>query len=393
MASDFPTQARVVIIGGGVGGCSIAYHLAKMGWTEVVLLERGELTCGSTWHSAGLVGQLRSDFNLTRMMKYSTDLYRTLKYETGIDPGWREVGGLRLASSPERLVELKRQVGFARSFGMPLELISTEQAQRMWPLMNPEGVLGAVFTPTDGGIDPTGLTNALAAGAKKHGARLFTETTVSGIVTKEGGVDRVVTDRGSIRTEVVVNAAGMWANGIARMVGLRLPLIPFAHLYLITKPIEGLDHDVPTMRDPDHLVYWREEVGGLVTGGYERNPQPFGLDGIPDDFRYKLLPPDWERFTPLMENSIHRVPAVEKRRSSSCSTARRLSRPTASSCSARPTCAGFGWRAPSAPMAWRAPAASAKRWPSGSSRGRRSGTAGASTYAVSARTMSARDTR
>jgi len=312
MTSDFPTQARVVIIGGGVGGCSIAYHLAKMGWTDVVLLERGELTCGSTWHSAGLVGQLRSDFNLTRMMKYSTDLYRTLKDETGIDPGWREVGGLRLASSPERMVELKRQVGFARSFGMPLELISTEQAQRMWPLMNPDGVLGAVFTPTDGSIDPTGLTNALAAGAKKHGARLFTETTVSGIVTKKGGVDRVVTDRGPIRTEVVVNAAGLWSNLIARMVGIKLPMIPFAHLYLITKPIEGLHHEVPTMRDPDHLVYWREEVGGLVTGGYERNPQPFGLDGIPDDFRYKLLPPDWERFTPLMENSIHRVPAVEK---------------------------------------------------------------------------------
>ena len=312
MASDFPTQARVVVIGGGVGGCSIAYHLAKMGWTDVVLLERGELTCGSTWHSAGLVGQLRSDFNLTRMMKYSTELYRTLKEETGIDTGWREVGGLRLASSPERMVELKRQVGFARSFGMPLELIDAEQAHRMWPLMNPQGVLGAVYTPTDGSIDPTGLTNALAAGAKKHGARLFTETTVSGIVMRKGGVERVVTDRGAIRTEVVVNAAGMWANGIARMVGLRLPLIPFAHLYLITKPIEGLDHEVPTMRDPDHLVYWREEVGGLVTGGYERNPQPFGLDGIPDDFRYKLLPPDWERFTPLMENSIHRVPAVEK---------------------------------------------------------------------------------
>jgi glycine cleavage system T protein len=312
MASDFPTQARVVIIGGGVGGCSIAYHLTKMGWSDVVVLERGELTCGSTWHSAGLVGQLRSDFNLTRMMKYSTDLYRSLKDETGIDTGWREVGGLRLASSPERMEELKRQVGFARSFGMPLELVSTEEAVRMWPLMNPEGVLGAVFTPTDGSIDPTGLTNALAAGARSRGARFFEETTVTAIRTRKGGVEQVETDRGSITTEVVVNAAGQWGNAIAAMVGLRLPIIPFAHLYLITKPIEGLDHDVPTMRDPDHLVYWREEVGGLITGGYERNPKPFGLDGIPDDFKYKLLPPDWERFTPLMENSIHRVPAVEK---------------------------------------------------------------------------------
>src|SRR4030067_1008764 len=157
-----------------------------MGGTDVVLLERGELTCGSTWHSAGLVGQLRSDFNLTRMMKYSTELYRRLKEETGVDTGWREVGGLRLASSPERLVELKSQGGFARSFGMPLELISTEQALKMWPLMNPEGVLGAVYTPTDGAIDPTGLTNALAAGAKKGGAPLYTGTTVTGIGLKDG---------------------------------------------------------------------------------------------------------------------------------------------------------------------------------------------------------------
>lgn len=312
MAPDLPTQARVVIIGGGVGGCSIAYHLTKMGWTDVVVLERGELTCGSTWHSAGLVGQLRSDFNLTRMMKYSTDLYRSLKDETGIDTGWREVGGLRLASSPERKEELKRQVGFARSFGMPLELISTDEAHRMWPLMNPDGVLGAVYTPTDGSIDPTGLTNALAAGAKSRGARIFEETTVTGIGLKKGSVEKVITDRGTIQTEIVVNATGQWGNEIARMVGITLPIIPFAHLYLITKPIEGLNHDVPTMRDPDHLVYWREEVGGLITGGYERNPMPFGLDGIPDDFKYKLLPPDWERFTPLMENSIHRVPAVER---------------------------------------------------------------------------------
>jgi 4-methylaminobutanoate oxidase (formaldehyde-forming) len=312
MASKFPTHSQVVIIGGGVGGCSIAYHLTLMGWKDVVIIERGELTCGSTWHSAGLVGQLRSDFNLTRMMKYSTDLYRRLKQETGQDTGWREVGGLRLASSPERMEELKRQVGFARSFGMPLEMISTREAHNLFPLMNPEGVLGAVYTPTDGSIDPTGLTNALAAGAKSRGARIFTDTVVTGIRLKDGRVDEVVTDQGTIRCEVVVNAAGQWGAEIGRMVGITLPVIPFAHLYLISKPVEGLAHDVPTMRDPDLLVYWREEVGGFITGGYERNPKPFGLEGIPDDFKYKLLPPDWERFTPLMENSIKRVPAVEK---------------------------------------------------------------------------------
>lgn len=309
--TNLPSQARVVVIGGGVGGASVAYHLTLMGWTDVVLVERGELTCGSTWHSAGLVGQLRSDFNLTRMMKYSTDLYRRLKDETGQDTGWREVGGLRLASTAERMEELKRQVGFARSFGMPLEMISTAEAKKMFPLMNEKGVLGAVFTPTDGSIDPSMLTRALAAGAKSRGAKIFEETEVTGIVTKAGQVEEVITTRGRIKTEVVVNCAGQWGNVIANMVGVNLPIVPFAHLYLITKPVEGLDHNVPTMRDPDNLVYWREEVGGFITGGYEHNPRPLKMSEIAGEFRYKLLPPDWERFTPLMENSVMRVPAVE----------------------------------------------------------------------------------
>jgi len=309
--SEFPSHAQVVIVGGGVGGCSIAYHLTKMGWTDVVVLERNELTSGSTWHSAGLVGQLRSDVNLTKMMRYSTDLYRQLKDETGQDTGWREVGGLRLASSPERLEELKRQVALARSFGLPMELIGTQEAHKLFPLMNSEGVLGGVYTPTDGMIDPTGLTMALAAGAKSRGAKFLTFTTVVGITVKNGRVDEVITDQGRIKTEVVVNAAGQWGREIGKMVGLNLPVIPMAHLYLITKPVEGLQHGVPTLRDPDLLVYWREEVGGFITGGYERQPAPFGLDGIPKDFAHKLLPPDWDRFTPLMENSIKRVPAVE----------------------------------------------------------------------------------
>ncbi len=307
---DFPSHAQVVVIGGGVGGCSIAYHLAKMGWKDVVVLERNELTSGSTWHSAGLVGQLRSDVNLTKMMRYSTDLYRQLKDETGQDTGWREVGGLRLASSPERLEELKRQVALARSFGLPMELVSTQEAHQLFPLMDPQGVLGAVYTPTDGSIDPTGLTNALAAGAKSRGAKFFTFTVVTGITVKDGRVTEVITDKGTIKTEIVVNAAGQWGGDIGKLVGLNLPVVPMAHLYLITKPVEGLA-GVPNLRDPDLLVYWREEVGGFITGGYERQPAPFGLDGIPDDFNYKLLPPDWERFTPLMENSIKRVPAVE----------------------------------------------------------------------------------
>jgi glycine cleavage system T protein len=309
--ANLPKHAQAVVIGGGVGGTSIAYHLALMGWKDVVLVERHELTSGSTWHSAGLVGQMRSDANLTRMMHYSTDLYRKLKEETGVDTSWREVGGLRLASSHERLEETKRLVGMARSFGVPMELISPKEAQEKFPLMSIDGVVAAAFTPNDGSIDPTGLTNALAAGAKLHGAKIFINTNVEAIHLKNGRVHEVVTDQGTIQTEVVVNASGMWGREVGKMVGLDLPVVPMAHLYILTKPIEGVTRSFPNLRDPDLLVYWREEVGGLVTGGYERQPATYGMNGIPRDFKYQLLAPDWERFTPLMENSIRRVPAVE----------------------------------------------------------------------------------
>lgn len=310
--ADLPSQARVVIIGGGVGGCSIAYHLTQMGWTDVVVLERSELTSGSTFHSAGLVGQLRSDVNLTKMIRYSTDLYRRIHAETGVDPGWREVGSLRLASSPERLEELKRQVALSRSFGLPLDLIGPTEAFELFPLMEMAGVEGAVYLPTDGFIDPTGLTMAFAAGAKARGAAFHTQTRVQSLELRDGRIEAVRTDRGRIEAEVVVNAAGQWCGEIAAMAGVSLPVVPMAHLYLITKPIAGVKSTFPTVRDPDLLIYFREEVGGLVAGGYERTPAPWGLDGIPQDFNNKLLPPDWDRFTPLMENSIRRVPALER---------------------------------------------------------------------------------
>lgn len=310
--AELPKHAQAVIIGGGVGGCSIAYHMADMGWKDIVLLERHELTAGSTWHSAGLVGQMRSDANLTRMMHYSTDLYRKLKAETGVDTSWREVGGVRLASSAERLEETKRLVGMARSFGVPMELITPKEAQELFPLMDITGVVAAAYTPNDGSIDPTGLTNALAAGAKMRGAKIFTGVNVEAIRLKDGKVSEVVTNQGSIKTEVVVNAAGMWGREVGKMVGLNLPVVPMAHLYIMTKPIEGVTSKFPNLRDPDLLVYWREEVGGLITGGYERQPATFGLNGIPRDFKFQLLAPDWERFAPLMENSIRRVPAIEK---------------------------------------------------------------------------------
>ena len=310
--ADLPERAQVVIIGGGVGGCSIAYHLTQMGWKDVIILERHELTSGSTWHSAGLVGQMRSDANLTRMMHYSTELYGRLKAETGQDTSWREVGGIRLASSADRMQEIKRLVGMARSFGVEMHLISPREAQERFPLMSLDGVVGAAFTPSDGIIDPTGLTNALATGAKSRGARIFTHTNVEKITLKHGRVHEVVTDRGTIQTETVVNASGLWGREVGKLVGLNLPVVPMAHLYLMTLPIEGVNHDTPTLRDPDLLVYWREEVGGFVMGGYERQPAPFGLHGIPRDFKFQLLPEDWERFTPLMENAIKRVPVMER---------------------------------------------------------------------------------
>jgi 4-methylaminobutanoate oxidase (formaldehyde-forming) len=308
---DIPTQAQVVIIGGGVAGCSIAYHLTKMGSTDVLVLDRNELTSGSTFHSAGLVGQLRTDVNLTRMIQYSTELYRRLKDETGVEPDWREVGSLRLASSPERMEELRRLTALSHSFGLPLELISPKEAQDLFPVMSLEGVLGAVYLPTDGYIDPNGLTQALAAGARSHGANFLTHTLVQTLELKNGRIHKVTTDRGDIETEIVVNATGQWAGEISRMVGVYLPIIPMEHEYILTRPIPEQPSRLPTMRDPDWLIYYREEVGGLLMGGYERKPMPWSLKGIPAGFNSKLLAPDWDRFMPIMENAIRRTPQLE----------------------------------------------------------------------------------
>lgn len=307
-------HARAVIIGGGVGGTSIAYHLTQLGWSDVVLVERADLTSGSTFHSAGLVGQLRSTVTLTRMMMYGADLYRRLKDETGVDPSWHEVGSLRLASTAERMEELRRQAGWAKTFGLPLELIAPSEAQALFPLMSTEGVLGAVYLPTDGWLEPSGLAFALAAGARKRGARIRTQTRVVGIDVQGGRVRGVTVEqngeREEIAAEVVVNAGGMFAPEIGRLAGVTVPIIPMAHEYLFTERIEGVEPTFPTMRDPDHLCYFREEVGGLCMGGYERHPAPWSLDGVPPDFNGKLLAPDWPRFEEIMAGAIHRVPAI-----------------------------------------------------------------------------------
>jgi glycine cleavage system aminomethyltransferase T/glycine/D-amino acid oxidase-like deaminating enzyme len=310
---ELPERARVVIVGGGVGGTSIAYHLAALGERDVVLVDRAELTSGSTFHSAGLVGQLRGSVSLTRMMMDSVELYRRL----GDACGWVECGGLRLACTPEREEELHRQVGWSRTFGLPLELLSADEAAALFPLMSTDGVRAASYLPTDGYLDPSQLTYALAEGAREGGCRIYTHTGVTGIDVEGGRVRGVQTEWGPIEAEVVVNAGGMFAAEIGRMAGVRVPVVPFAHEYLVTQPFRERDGShLPTLRDPDLLVYYREEGGGLVMGGYERHSAPWslrpdGLDAIPPDFNGILLEEDWDRFEEIAVNSRRRVPAME----------------------------------------------------------------------------------
>ncbi len=308
---ELPERARIVIIGGGVGGASIAYHLAQLGERDVVLLDRNELTSGSTFHSAGLVGQLRSSVPLTRMMMDSVALYRRL------DCGWVECGGLRLACTPERQQEVMRQVAWAKTFGLPLELVSAEEAHELFPLMITDGVRCASYLDTDGYLDPSRLTYALAEGARAGGCQVFTHTRVTGIEVVDARVRGVQTQWGPIEAEVVVNAGGMFAAEIGRMAGVRVPIVPFAHQYLVTQPFRERTpgEHLPTLRDPDLLIYFREEGGGLVMGGYERDSAPWALDEhlfdrIPPDFNGRLLEEDWPRFEEIAQNSGRRVPAM-----------------------------------------------------------------------------------
>lgn len=311
MSERLPDQARVVIVGGGIVGCSVAYHLAELGWTDVIVLERSQLTSGSTFHAAGLVGQLRSSANVTRMLGHSVELYAALEKLTGQSTEWKAVGGLKLASSRDRWMELKRQATTARSFGIPCDLLSPAEAMRLYPIMKPDGIVGAVFLPTDGQVDPSSVTRALAKGAQARGARFFENVNVTGFELVSGAVAAVLTDKGRIACEVAVNAAGQWAREIGRMAGVNVPVQSVEHQYLITEPIPDLPKGLPTMRDPDNLVYFKEEVGALVMGGYEHNPIPWAANGIPRDFNGKLLEPNWDHFEQLAELAFKRVPVME----------------------------------------------------------------------------------
>ncbi len=317
MSADrsLPASARVVVVGGGIAGASIAYHLTELGERDVLLVDRAELTSGSTFHSAGLVGQLRADPTLTRMNMYSVELYRRLQ-RTDHAPSWVECGGLRLASSPERLAEIRRQIGWARAVGLPLEEVSAAQAQQLFPLLSPKGVLGAAYLPTDGYVDPAQLCYALANLARDGGAVIRPHTRVRAIDTARGRVTGVHTDRGPVECEVVVNCGGIFAAEIGRMVDVRVPVVPMSHQYLVTEGFfERGDRPLPTLRDPDLLVYYRQELDGLVMGGYERHCAPWTAsaqryDAVPADFNGRLLPEDWDRFLEITENSQLRVPVL-----------------------------------------------------------------------------------
>jgi sarcosine dehydrogenase len=316
-----PSQARIVIIGGGIIGCSIAYHLAAMGETDVVLLEQHQLTDGATWHAAGLVGQLRSSRNTTRMLEHSVELYGRLEAETGQAVDWHQVGSLRLACSPERVMELKRLTTMAKSFGLPMEIISPQRAQELFPLMSTEGVRAAAFLPTDGYLDPASVTQAIAKGARQRNVRIIEHTKVSAITVdgrRATTVHTVNAEHGpaDIACEMVVNAAGMWGMEIGRMAGVRIPAVAVEHQYVLTGPIADVSpaelRNMPTMRDPDLLVYYKPDGPGLLVGGYEPDTLPFGLDGIPVPFRRHLLEPNFDRFEQLAMLASQRTPVIEQ---------------------------------------------------------------------------------
>ncbi|MGE0847967.1 MAG: FAD-dependent oxidoreductase, partial [Flavobacteriaceae bacterium] len=306
-----PAHAQIVVIGGGIIGCSTAYHLARDHKAEVLLLEQGKLTSGSTWHAAGLVGQLRSSASITQVLRYSVDLYKKLDAETGLETGWRMTGCLRLACSEDRWTEFRRLATTARSFGMEMHLISPDEVRAMWPLMMTDDLVGASFLPTDGQANPADITQSLAKGARMHGAKLVEGVRVTGFRIDKGRVVAVETDHGTVACDRVVNCAGQWARQVGAKAGVSVPLQPVRHQYIVTEAIDGLSRDTATVRDPDRRTYFKEEVGGLVMGGYEPDPKAWTTGDVPDDFQFQLFDDDWEHFEQHMEQAIARVPALE----------------------------------------------------------------------------------
>ena len=309
---SLPQQAQIVVIGGGIIGCSTAYHLARDHKADVLLLEQGKLTSGSTWHAAGLVGQLRSSASITQVLKYSVDLYKRLDAETGLETGWRMTGCLRLACNQDRWIEYRRLATTARSFGMEMHLLSPDEVKAMWPLMRVDDLVGATFLPTDGQASPSDITQSLAKGARMHGVRIVEGVRVTGFVMEGSRITHVETTQGRIACDKVVNCAGQWARQVGAMAGVNVPLQPVKHQYIITEAIEGITSNTPTVRDPDRRTYFKEEVGGLALGGYEPDPIAWTTGDVPNDFQFQLFEDDWDHFEQHLVNSIHRIPALER---------------------------------------------------------------------------------
>ncbi len=315
MTTPLPSHARVVVVGGGIAGVSTAYHLAKQGIRDVVLLEQGKLTCGTTWHAAGLVGQTRATRNATRMSRYGIELYASLERETGLATGWKQCGSLNVAKTKDRLTLMKRQMARAKSFGIEFEFVSPAEALRIAPILRTDDLAGAVWIPGDGKANPTDLTQSLAKGARMQGATIVEGVRATGVASARGRVAgvrwRTASDEGTIGCEIVVNCGGQWARAFGRLAGVNVPLYAAEHFYIVTGQIAGVAPDLPVIRDPDGYLYYKEEVGGLVMGGFEPAAKPWSVEPIPDGFEFQLLPEDWDHFEVLMANAIHRTPCLE----------------------------------------------------------------------------------
>ena len=306
-----PSHASVVIIGGGIVGCSVAYHLAKRGCGDVLLLERKRLTCGTTWHAAGLVGQLRATQNLTRLAQYTTQLYEGLERETGQATGFRQVGSIAVAASDARFEELKRGASMARCFGLEVQILSPGAARERWPLLSTDDLVGAVFLPKDGQTNPVDTTQALARGARRGGVGIVEDLRVTGIQSERGRVLGVATEAGEVRADVVVNCAGMWAREVAGWANASVPLHAAEHFYIVTQPIRGLSSGLPILRDADACSYFKEDAGKLLVGWFEPRAKPWGEAGIPASFAFDQLPADLAHIEPLFAQAMHRVPVLE----------------------------------------------------------------------------------
>ncbi|OMH31662.1 FAD-dependent oxidoreductase [Motiliproteus sp. MSK22-1] len=312
MSKQLPSSAQVVIVGGGVIGCSIAYHLTKLGFTDVVLLERKTLTCGTTWHAAGLVPTLRATYSMSMLANYSASLYEQLEAETGQATGFVRNGSLTIATNKERLAEIKRGASMAKVAGFPCDVISPEHAKEMWPLLNIDDVIGAIHLPMDGMTSPVDVTQALAKGAKLGGAQIFENTKVLDMKVRDGKAAGVITERGDIEAEYVVNCAGMWAREFGKKAGINVPLHGAEHFYVVTENMPDLQHGLPTLRDMDGYCYYKEDAGKLLVGMFEPGAKPWGMNGIPEDFCFDQLPDDFEHLEPYLEAAMHRLPILER---------------------------------------------------------------------------------